>query len=130
MLLERRLVYLTYATRSSLKETPLTNTNYPTEGTWDQVSQIIGFAHTLIHQQGIARIQTDIRITTRYVESIIFVASVRGCSLLHYFVERTRFSQWKTMLLQWRGFYRRRLLNTWGIKRDVDIYWTGKLSVG
>lgn len=36
------------------------------EGPWDQVSQIIGFAHTLIHQQGIVRIQTDIRITTRY----------------------------------------------------------------
>ncbi|BCR92512.1 thiamine-binding protein [Aspergillus chevalieri] len=35
------------------------------EGPWDQVSQIIGFAHTLIHQQGIVRIQTDIRITTR-----------------------------------------------------------------
>ncbi|GAQ42312.1 hypothetical protein AtubIFM55763_007532 [Aspergillus tubingensis] len=35
------------------------------EGSWDQVSQIIGYAHTLIHQEGIARIQTDIRITTR-----------------------------------------------------------------
>ncbi|OOF98933.1 hypothetical protein ASPCADRAFT_127520 [Aspergillus carbonarius ITEM 5010] len=35
------------------------------EGSWDQVSQIIGFAHTLIHQEGITRIQTDIRITTR-----------------------------------------------------------------
>ena len=58
---------------------------------------------------------------------------VRVCVCAHCsiaFVERTRFSKWKTMLLQWRGFYRRRLLNTWGIKRDVDIYWTGKLSVG
>ncbi|PYI12740.1 cell wall biogenesis protein [Aspergillus sclerotiicarbonarius CBS 121057] len=35
------------------------------EGSWDQVSQIIGHAHALIHQEGIARIQTDIRITTR-----------------------------------------------------------------
>lgn len=35
------------------------------EGSWDQVSQVIGYAHTLIHQEGIARIQTDIRITTR-----------------------------------------------------------------
>jgi uncharacterized protein YqgV (UPF0045/DUF77 family) len=35
------------------------------EGTWDQVSQVIGYAHTLIHQEGIPRIQTDIRITTR-----------------------------------------------------------------
>lgn len=37
-----------------------------TEGSWDQVVQLIGFAHTLIHQQGIARVQTDIRIETRY----------------------------------------------------------------
>ncbi|KAJ5292850.1 uncharacterized protein N7443_008803 [Penicillium atrosanguineum] len=35
------------------------------EGTWDEVSQLIGFAHTLIHQEGIARVQTDIRIQTR-----------------------------------------------------------------
>ncbi|RJE18384.1 cell wall biogenesis protein [Aspergillus sclerotialis] len=35
------------------------------EGPWDQVVQVIGFAHTLVHQQGVARIQTDIRISTR-----------------------------------------------------------------
>ncbi|KAJ5380710.1 cell wall biogenesis protein [Penicillium cataractarum] len=35
------------------------------EGTWDQVVQVIGLAHTLTHQQGIARVQTDIRIETR-----------------------------------------------------------------
>jgi hypothetical protein len=38
-----------------------------TEGPWDQVTHVIGWAHSLIHQQGIARIQTDIRISTRYV---------------------------------------------------------------
>ncbi|EYE90933.1 thiamine-binding protein, partial [Aspergillus ruber CBS 135680] len=32
------------------------------ERPWDQVSQIIGFAHTLIHHQGIVWIQTDIQI--------------------------------------------------------------------
>jgi hypothetical protein len=37
-----------------------------TEGSWDQVVQLIGMAHTLTHQQGIARVQTDIRIETRY----------------------------------------------------------------
>lgn len=37
-----------------------------TEGPWDQVVQLIGFAHTFVHQQGIARVQTDIRIQTRY----------------------------------------------------------------
>jgi hypothetical protein len=36
------------------------------EGSWDQVVQLIGMAHTLTHQQGIARVQTDIRIETRY----------------------------------------------------------------
>ncbi|KAJ5662090.1 uncharacterized protein N7477_009706 [Penicillium maclennaniae] len=35
------------------------------EGTWSEVTELIGFAHTLIHQQGIARVQTDIRIQTR-----------------------------------------------------------------
>jgi uncharacterized protein YqgV (UPF0045/DUF77 family) len=37
-----------------------------TEGPWDEVAQLIGFAHTLVHQEGIARVQTDIRIQTRY----------------------------------------------------------------
>lgn len=36
-----------------------------TEGPWDQVMQLIGWAHSLIHGQGIARIQTDVRIATR-----------------------------------------------------------------
>ncbi|KAJ5168752.1 cell wall biogenesis protein [Penicillium canariense] len=35
------------------------------EGPWDQVVQLIGLAHTLTHQQGIVRVQTDIRIQTR-----------------------------------------------------------------
>ncbi|KAJ5595037.1 uncharacterized protein N7459_001245 [Penicillium hispanicum] len=35
------------------------------EGPWDQVVQLIGFAHALVHQQGIARVQTDIRVQTR-----------------------------------------------------------------
>ncbi|PYH91956.1 cell wall biogenesis protein [Aspergillus ellipticus CBS 707.79] len=35
------------------------------EGSWEEVSRIIGYAHSLIHQEGIPRIQTDIRIITR-----------------------------------------------------------------
>lgn len=46
--------------RTNLYQLPIT------EGSWDQVVQLIGFAHTLTHQQGIARVQTDIRIETRY----------------------------------------------------------------
>ncbi|KAF9888205.1 hypothetical protein FE257_009200 [Aspergillus nanangensis] len=35
------------------------------EGPWDQVSQFIGQAHTMLHRHGTGRIQTDLRITTR-----------------------------------------------------------------
>lgn len=35
------------------------------EGTWDEVTQIIGKAHSLLHGNGVLRIQTDIRIGTR-----------------------------------------------------------------
>ncbi|KAJ5216334.1 uncharacterized protein N7498_002741 [Penicillium cinerascens] len=35
------------------------------EGPWDRVHQVIGQAHTLLHQQGIVRIQTDIRVGSR-----------------------------------------------------------------
>ncbi|KAI9926744.1 hypothetical protein ASPWEDRAFT_72976 [Aspergillus wentii DTO 134E9] len=43
----------------------MTATGTTIEGPWDQVSQVIGYAHTLVHQAGIARIQTDIRMMTR-----------------------------------------------------------------
>jgi hypothetical protein len=36
-----------------------------TEGTWDAVMRLIGQAHTLVHQNGILRVQTDIRAGTR-----------------------------------------------------------------
>jgi len=35
------------------------------EGPWDAVTRLIGQAHTLVHQSGVARVQTDIRIGTR-----------------------------------------------------------------
>ncbi|KGO63465.1 Protein of unknown function DUF77 [Penicillium expansum] len=35
------------------------------EGSWDRVHQVIGQAHTILHQQGIVRIHTDIRVGTR-----------------------------------------------------------------
>lgn len=35
------------------------------EGPWDRVYQVIGQAHTMLHQQGILRIQTDIRTGSR-----------------------------------------------------------------
>ncbi|KAI9734286.1 MAG: hypothetical protein M1834_002390 [Cirrosporium novae-zelandiae] len=35
------------------------------EGTWLDVMTVIGQAHALLHQQGILRVQTDIRVGTR-----------------------------------------------------------------
>ncbi|KAL4950756.1 YkoF-like protein [Aspergillus filifer] len=35
------------------------------EGSWDRVHQVIGQAHTILHEQGIVRIQTDIRVGSR-----------------------------------------------------------------
>jgi uncharacterized protein YqgV (UPF0045/DUF77 family) len=37
------------------------------EGSWDDVMKLIGQAHTLIHQKGIPRVQTDIRVGSRYL---------------------------------------------------------------
>ncbi|KAL1983748.1 hypothetical protein VTN96DRAFT_9920 [Rasamsonia emersonii] len=50
--------------QSGLKFT-MHSTGTTVEGPWDQVMQLIGWAHSLIHGQGIARIQTDVRIATR-----------------------------------------------------------------
>ncbi|KAH6669019.1 cell wall biogenesis protein-like protein Ecm15 [Halenospora varia] len=35
------------------------------EGPWDDVMRLIGQAHTLVHQNGVLRIQSDIRVGTR-----------------------------------------------------------------
>ena len=36
------------------------------EGAWDDVMRIIGQAHFMLHKKGIVRIQTDIRVGSRY----------------------------------------------------------------
>ncbi|KAL2107148.1 hypothetical protein VUR80DRAFT_5649 [Thermomyces stellatus] len=35
------------------------------EGPWNEVMSVVGKAHTLVHQMGAARIQTDMRVGTR-----------------------------------------------------------------
>ncbi|KAF2200231.1 hypothetical protein GQ43DRAFT_441751 [Delitschia confertaspora ATCC 74209] len=35
------------------------------EGSWDKVMKVIGQCHTMLHQNGVVRIQSDIRIGTR-----------------------------------------------------------------
>lgn len=39
------------------------------DGPWDQVMKLIGQAHMMLHEKGIVRIQTDIRVGTRYVRA-------------------------------------------------------------
>ncbi|KAI9823040.1 MAG: hypothetical protein M1832_002694 [Thelocarpon impressellum] len=35
------------------------------EGSWDDVMKLIGRAHTLLHEKGVVRIQSDIRVGSR-----------------------------------------------------------------
>ena len=35
------------------------------EGSWDTVMRLIGQAHALLHQNGVVRVQSDIRVGTR-----------------------------------------------------------------
>jgi uncharacterized protein (TIGR00106 family) len=35
------------------------------EGSWDSVMKVIGQCHAMLHQNGVVRIQSDIRIGTR-----------------------------------------------------------------
>lgn len=35
------------------------------EGSWDEVFRVIGQAHSLVHQLGVVRIQTSMRVGTR-----------------------------------------------------------------
>lgn len=53
------------------------------EGPWDQVSRVIGYAHTLIHQEGIPRIQTDIRMTTRWAGAMMPTLGDWSSDLVH-----------------------------------------------
>lgn len=36
-----------------------------TEGSWEEVTRVIGQAHALLHGKGVVRIQSDIRIGSR-----------------------------------------------------------------
>jgi len=43
----------------------LTKIFHKTEGPWDEVMRVIGQAHTLLHSNGVVRIQSDIRVGSR-----------------------------------------------------------------
>ena len=38
------------------------------EGSWDEVFKVIGQAHALVHQTGCVRVQSSMRVGTRYAE--------------------------------------------------------------
>ena len=38
---------------------------FESEGSWDEVMRVIGQAHVMLHEKGIVRIQTDIRVGSR-----------------------------------------------------------------
>ncbi|KAL2861302.1 hypothetical protein BJX68DRAFT_222178 [Aspergillus pseudodeflectus] len=50
--------------RSPHADSQVTNSGLQ-EGPWEQVARIIGCAHTMLHQEGIPRIQTDVCIITK-----------------------------------------------------------------
>ena len=56
-----------YHTRSYLAESELTTYGGPTEGSWDDVMKVIGQAHSLVHAQGVLRVQSSMRVGTRSV---------------------------------------------------------------
>lgn len=43
----------------------LTTTHVLIEGSWDECMTIIGQCHSLVHANGVVRIQSDIRVGTR-----------------------------------------------------------------
>lgn len=42
------------------------------EGSWDEVMKVVGQAHAVVHQGGVKRVQTSMRVGTRYVFIFIF----------------------------------------------------------
>lgn len=47
------------------------------EGPWDEVMKVIGMAHTMLHEKGVMRIQTDIRVGSRYVRLNAYICRVK-----------------------------------------------------
>ena len=37
------------------------------EGSWDEVMRVVGQAHSVVHTMGVVRVQTSMRVGTRYV---------------------------------------------------------------
>lgn len=52
------------------------------EGSWDDVARVIGQCHSLVHANGVVRIQSDIRIGTRTDKKQGFEDKVRAVEKL------------------------------------------------
>ncbi|KIW04478.1 uncharacterized protein PV09_04237 [Verruconis gallopava] len=48
------------------------------EGSWDQCMAVIGQCHALLHQKGVVRIQSDIRVGTRTDKTQTFAMKVKA----------------------------------------------------
>lgn len=44
------------------------------EGSWDEVMKVVGQAHAVVHQGGVKRVQTSMRVGTRYVIVVVVVS--------------------------------------------------------
>ena len=67
-----------------------------TEGTWENVMRIIGQAHAMLHKKGIVRIQTDIRVGSRYESTL--EALNRGKLTGHRTDKKQKFSEKVTVV--------------------------------
>jgi len=56
---------LVHLVRFSAQVVLTTSTLHVAEGSWDEVMRLIGQAHTMVHEKGVVRVQTDIRVGTR-----------------------------------------------------------------
>lgn len=52
------------------------------EGSWEEVMRLIGQAHMMMHEQGVVRVQTDIRVGTRTDKTQSFADKVSAVERL------------------------------------------------
>jgi len=63
------------------------------EGPWDDVLRVIGQAHSLLHEKGIVRIQTDIRVGSRYAFILLCQLLLMMAVLMPYRIDKKQTSE-------------------------------------
>lgn len=56
--------------------------NDDAEGSWDECFRVIGQCHALLHENGVVRIQSDIRVGTRTDKTQTFAQKVEAVEKL------------------------------------------------